>query len=180
MSKMSIAYAMKKKAQKHADGGPVLPQADTVQESMRKAFGSSKKHAEGGEICPSCGGSGPKMMAHGGMAEEKASGYLAMPKEHEVMNKDAMEEDDMVSRIMAKKMSKGGQVANDTHPFEAEFETPNEFDDLVLDDNLESHYGDDDNSGDMLGNKQEDEDRKDIVSRIMASRKKKDKNPRPA
>lgn len=66
--------------------------------------------------------------------------------------------------------SKGGEVAD---------EDSNQFDDLVLDDHLESdNSGSDD--GDELGDEQEDEDRKDIVSRIMKSSKKKDKNPRPA
>lgn len=92
----------------------------------------------------------------------------------EVDNSDG---EDLVARIMTK-MSKGGQVANESEP-EAD-SMPAEFDDLALRDDLESHYGDDDNSGDELGNAQEDEDRKDIVSRIMSSRRKKDRNPRPA
>lgn len=79
--------------------------------------------------------------------------------------------------------SKGGRVANQDHGEDnnemAGF-SPNEFDDLVLRDDLESTYGDDDNAGDALGNKQEDEDREDIVSRIMASRRKKDRLPSPA
>lgn len=79
--------------------------------------------------------------------------------------------------------SEGGKVANQEHGEnnnELAGFSPNEFDDLVLRDDLESTYGDDDNSGDNLGNAQEDEDRKDIVSRIMASRKKKDRMPNPA
>ena len=36
------------------------------------------------------------------------------------------------------------------------------------------------NSGDEIGNEQEDEDRRDIVSRIMKSRRLMDRNPRPA
>lgn len=91
-----------------------------------------------------------------------------------------MDDDDLVMRIMKKRYSEGGMVANDTGEGQSADEMPNQFDDLVLRDDLESTYGDDDNSGDMLGNEQEDEDRKDIVSRIMKSQKKKDKNPRPA
>lgn len=88
---------------------------------------------------------------------------------------------DMVGRIMKQRQmhySKGGKVANAT-PITAGFK-PNEFDDLVLRDDLESSYGDDDNSGDALGDAGEDARRSDIIARIMASRKKKDKNPRPA
>lgn len=81
------------------------------------------------------------------------------------------------------KYSEGGKVANQEHGKNDEdlagF-SPNEFDDLVLRDDLESSYSDDDNSGDALGNKQEDEDQHDIISRIMASRRKKDRMPNPA
>ena len=98
-------------------------------------------------------------------------------------------EQDLVDRIMHKvsqnfsgldRYSQGGKVANNTGTGEEADKLPNQYDDLVLRDDLESHYGDDNNSGDASGNAQEDEDRKDIVSRIMASHRKKDKNPRPA
>lgn len=104
---------------------------------------------------------------------------------HDEYQSEAHEED-MVGRIMKQRQmsySEGGKVANQEHGEnnnELAGFSPNEFDDLVLRDDLESHYGDDDNAGDSLDNKQEDEDRSDIVARIMASRKKKDKLPRPA
>lgn len=63
------------------------------------------------------------------------------------------------------KYSEGGKVAN-SDEIEAGFD-PNEFDDLHLRDNLESSYGEDDNAGDDLDNKQEDKDRADLVDRIM-------------
>lgn len=88
------------------------------------------------------------------------------------------DEHDMVSRIMKQRSnhySEGGRVANEDH-IEADFE-PNEFDDLAKDDHLEFHDTGA-NSGDELGDEQEDEDRHDIVSRIMKSRKLKDRNPR--
>ena len=97
------------------------------------------------------------------------------------------DEQDMVDRIMYKRSkdfsdldrySEGGKVANQDETT-AGF-SPNEFDDLHLRDDLSSSYGEDDNSGDALGNDQEDEDRKDIVARIMASRRKKDRLPSPA
>lgn len=230
MSKLAIAYAMKKKAKKMAKGGeadeasdaPYLPGADSAQGSMRKAF----KFAKGGPA-PS-----PTpdpdyddedmseeekkhaveaaMMAPMAMGGEMKSGYHAMPEEHEEDNYMAdMEDDkslnqhmvdmhastskaeqDLVDRIMMKRSkdyasearySKGGQVANQEHGENnnklAGF-SPNEFDDLVLRDDLESSYNGS-NAGDHLGNAQEDADRKDIVARIMASRRKKDKLPNP-
>lgn len=251
---LAIAYAMKRKAKKMAGGGPVLPGAQSAQDSLRKAF----KFAKGGDVKgvhtsdmemehpknkmekywagESQAGAGIrnadlndsnmqkayskhgkviaelksmkkpdiKGLAFGGELE---SGYHDMPEEHELMNHAAMTEDDkdlnqhmvdmqastdmseqdLVDRIMMKRSmdlsgdsrnySEGGRVANET-PITAGFK-PNEFDDLVLRDDLESTYGDDDNAGDMLGNEQQDEDRKDIVARIMASRRKKDRLPNP-
>ncbi len=78
---------------------------------------------------------------------------------------------------MMKKMSKGGRVAN-SDPFDPD-ESPNEFDDLALRDDLEFSY-DGENSGDYEGNEQHEEDERDIISRIMKSRRLKDHNPRPA
>lgn len=148
-----------------------------------------------------------KGLAHGGfLDEEMASGYHDMPMEHEIMNHAAMSEDDrklnqhhvmamdsqeqdIVDRIMMKRsqdfaglarLSRGGMVANDVGTGQEADKLPNQYDDLVLRDDLESSYGDDNNSGDASGNAQEDEDRKDIVARIMASRRKKDRMPNPA
>lgn len=86
---------------------------------------------------------------------------------------------DMVGRIMKQRQhcySHGGQVANDDAPFEYEFHTPDQFDELVKDDHLDFHYTGK-NSGDELGDAREDHDRHDIVSRIMKSRKKHDRMP---
>lgn len=85
---------------------------------------------------------------------------------------------DIISRAMKKcKYSKGGMVANET-PITAGFK-PNEFDDLALRDDIESSYTGE-NSGDDLGSMEEDDRRRDIVSRVMRSRMKKDRLPRPA
>lgn len=108
-------------------------------------------------------------MAEGGFITDNEQG-----PEHEM---------DMVGRVMAqkqKRFSEGGKVANDTEDHELKYETPNEFDDLVLRDDLESTYGEDNNAGDENDSEGENERRSDIVSKIMASRKKKDKLPRPA
>lgn len=89
------------------------------------------------------------------------------------------EEEDMVGRIMKQRehhYSHGGRVANDT-PITADFEK-NQFDDLVKDDDLEEHETGA-NSGDELGDEAEDHDRHDVVSRIMKSRRKKDRLPHP-
>jgi hypothetical protein len=76
-------------------------------------------------------------------------------------------------RIMmgrTKGYSEGGQVSN-SDEIKAGFDK-NEFDDLHLRDDLEfSDTGS--NSGDELSDDREDEDRKDIVSRVMRSRAKK-------
>lgn len=87
---------------------------------------------------------------------------------------------DIIDHVMRKRMmSRGGQVANDVGTgAEADME-PNQFDDLVLRDGLEEHYTGA-NSGDEIGNAQEDADRRDIVAMIMKSRKKKDRLPVPA
>ena len=105
----------------------------------------------------------PKLMSEGGMLTDE--GY-----------QDDSDELDMVGRIMARRMSEGGKVANTDEPT-ADF-MPNEFDDLHLRDDLEQNYTAA-NSGDELSDDQEDADRHDIVSRIMASRRKRPgMNPR--
>ena len=119
-------------------------------------------------------------------AQKKAEGGMVEDEKPELMKVEvpgmedmhAEHEGDMIDRIMAKHYSMGGRVANDTDPLADTL--PNEFDDLVLRDNLESTYGDDNNSGDASGNAQEMEDRRDIVARIMRQRSMKQHNPRPA
>lgn len=64
------------------------------------------------------------------------------------------------------KFSHGGQVANDVGQGEVADEKPNEFDDLVLRDELEEHYTGD-NSGDKIGGPSKD----DAVARAMLKRK---------
>ncbi len=109
----------------------------------------------------------PKLMAEGGSVEGEDDSIHPM-----------------VRRIMmgrAQGYSEGGRVANEgedelDHMADGK---PNEFDDLVLDDHLEgTNSGAAD--GDSIGDAQEDDDRSDIVARIMKSRSKKDRMPRPA
>lgn len=115
---MAIAYAMKRKASKMAQGGQVA--------------GSAAQEGEDGDT----------------------------------------DEDELIDRIMARRMSEGGKVANSTTVMADEL--PAEYDDLVLRDDLEGGYTGA-NSGDEIGNEQEDKDRSDLVSRIMKSRALKDR-----
>lgn len=131
--------------------------------SLEVAYALKKKQMAKGGLCMH--GKDNCEMCHGGQMAE--GGMI-----------DRDESADMVDRIMKKRhYSKGGQVANDT-PIKAGFEE-NQFDDLVKRDELEFAYTGK-NSGDELGNAQEDEDRRDMISRIMASRRLKDKMPRPS
>ena len=156
---LAIAYAQKRKAQ-------------------------AKKMAEGGQITDNYQSSCDEHCVSPCMVHPQADALDQTEMYHEKANASAMSEDEsMVDRIMKqRKLSEGGMVANEDHGHNdnelAGFD-PNEFDDLALRDDLKSTYGDDDNSGDSLDNAQEDEDRKDMVARIMKSRAKKDKLPNP-
>ncbi len=113
-------------------------------------------------------------MAQGGMAcQDCASGHCSVHGEKMAQGGWMDDGADMVDRIMKRRMSEGGRVSNEDHGPDddrlADF-SPNEFDDLALRDDLESDYTGA-NSGDEIGNAQEDEDRSDIVSRIMKSRR---------
>lgn len=93
-------------------------------------------------------------------------------------NETEAENHDLVDSIMKKRgYSEGGMIANEQEQITDDM--PNNFDDLSLRDDLESSYGDDDNSGDSLGNEQLSEDEHDMISRIMRSRAKKDRLPNP-
>lgn len=126
----------------------------------------------------------PDLMAEGGEAsldpqENQDEGTLSKIK-GDLGYAEGGEVDPMIHKIMmgrSKGYSEGGKVANDTE-MEAGF-MPNDFDDLALRDDLEGGYTGE-NSGDELGNEQEDMDREDIISRLMRSRAKKDRMPRPA
>lgn len=84
--------------------------------------------------------------------------------------------DGMVDRIMSK-YSEGGRVANEDED-DTDFKE-NEFDVMPEEDHLEEHETGA-NSGDELGDHDEDEREGDLVSRIMRSRSKRDRNPKPA
>jgi hypothetical protein len=104
----------------------------------------------------------------------KACGYA----EGGLVNPSPEDSGDMVDSIMAKRMSEGGMMANDTEAFNPDAE-PAQYDELVKDDDLDFSY-DGKNSGDEDGDEALDEEDDDVVSSVMKSRKKKDKNPKPA
>jgi hypothetical protein len=142
---LAIAYAMKKKAMEH--------------KARRGEMGSGMGHyAEGGmqDECKDC-----------------MSGHCDV-HDHDMLEDD----DDIVDRIMRKglkKMSEGGRVANEDHGEDDEYLadfSPNEFDDLSLNDDLEPHYKEDD-YGDDMGDDEED----DMVNRIMRKSRMKDRMP---
>lgn len=170
---LAIAYAMKKKGHKMARGGAMCAHGKDMCEMCHGG-----EYAEGGDVDMS-------MLNKHGADEVGAMGMdYDDQRQHERMISHPVENqsdhEDMVGRIMKQRMksySEGGQVANDTPP-DAEFED-NQFDDLVKRDDMAFNY-DSANSGDEIGDGQEDMDRKDIVARIMASRRKRDKMPRPA
>lgn len=120
-----------------------------------------------------------KKMAKGGMADEMESGYVEHKGDEKKADDMAMEEDDqmddMASRIVAKHYSKGGQVANDVGIAEAD-KLPAEYDDLVLRDDLEPGA----EASDEIGDEAQDERDRDIIVRVMRSRAKGDRMPRPA
>ncbi len=144
--------------------GKPMKQSLAIAYAMKK---KAQKKAMGGEI------------EH----EEESSGYLPEPKEHEVMNKAAEHEDeDMVSKIMRKMYAKGGVVADEgegEEDMQADSDV-NDFDYLSTGDLDDSTTNSGAADGDELGDHQEDEDRHDIVAKIMKSMSKKDKMPRPA
>ncbi len=94
----------------------------------------------------------------------------------EAVASDDEQDADMIARIVSKRReySKGGMVANDTPPLADSL--PADYDDLALRDDLE----DDSSAGNEIGDEALDKSDEDVVSKVMSSRKKKDKLPRPA
>ncbi len=170
---LAIAYAMKRRGKKMADGGFVREEEESGYRPMPMEHPKMDRRAEEeddrrlnqhGMYEVGAGG-----MAHGGMMD----GY-----------QDDSDDMDMIDHIMRQKSdcySEGGRVANQEHGPDdndmADFE-PNEFDDMVKDDDLSSSYTGA-NSGDEIGNEQEDEDQHDMIGMIMRERGKKDRMPIP-
>ncbi len=193
---LAIAYAMKRRGKKmayggYAKGGEVELEKDKVDEDMLHHGAADMKGAphEKDQYDPKeepgvkhdemAMEEDDRMLNQHGECEEGP--YGEMMAEGGMLTDDGYQsedhEDDMVGHIMKQRQchySKGGQVANKISP-DAEFED-NDFDDLVLDDTQEGHYP----GSQEIGDGREDDDRKDMVSMIMRSRKKRDRNPVPA
>lgn len=128
----------------------------------------------------------------GGNAQPLAEENVSHPESHdssishEVENQEGDEDEGagggnefhpMVFKIVmgrAKGYSKGGAVANEHE--ESADEQLNEFDDLPKDDHLEAHQ----DGSEEHGDEEEDEDREEVVKKVLSSRSKKDRMPRPA
>lgn len=126
----------------------------------------------------------PSMAVAYGMkkkASKQPEEHMSKMDDDQSLHKFMAHGGDIVDHIISKKYSQGGMVANGGEDELSHLADgmPNNFDDLALDDDLESTNSGE-SSGDFLGNAQEDEDRHDIVARVMKSRAKKDKMPRPA
>jgi hypothetical protein len=155
----------------HAGEGALNKSKELHREKLdeMKSMKKPNLYAEGGDVCE-CGTPGcPRCDDDAASKPTAISGGYAEGGE--------VDDDDLVGRIMKRRMSEGGKVANET-PETADFDD-NEFDDLVLRDDLEEHYTGK-NSGDEIGDKAVEDEDDDIVSRAMRSRSKKDKLPRPA
>lgn len=202
MDEQSLEH-MHDKKEHHIEKAKKLTKQSIKKERMRKK-NFPKHFAEGGFIednyQPECF----EDCEEPSHPHNQASGYVGHQANQVKHNHSAMMEDDKMfnqhgksdegagdmnsvsPRVMkiimgrAQGFSKGGQVANDTHQFEEDFEEPNEFDDLVLrDSDMEDADYTEKNSGDDLGNPGEDRRRKDRVMRAMM-KSKKQHNPNPA
>lgn len=188
---LAIAYGVKRKAKKMAKGGESSQAGKKA--AYHSGYGLKDMKSEGvnhqtAKGVPGVSGMGMRVRVGDPdakkMAKNKLEELRAMPKANikgMAEGGEALNEE-MIERLMRKRencYSEGGQVANNTHQFEYEFEEPNNFDDLSRRDDLEFSYTGA-NSGDELGNDQLEDDESDMISRIMRSRAKKDRNPRPA
>lgn len=189
---LAIAYSMKRKGKKMAHGG-MLTDDNYQSECTADCNSPCEVHEqesgfvehEGNRVksdADAMGEDNRKLNQHGEMEEGPTGARMA---EGGMMTDDGYQSEDdemdMIGRIMnqrQKMYSKGGKVSNSDMP-EADFK-PNEFDDLHLRDDLESTYTGA-NSGDELGDDDEDDRRKDMVSYIMRTRRNKaQRNPNPA
>jgi len=206
---LAIAYNMKKKSKKMAFGGGVAfdnskdrLHADEGHEmdpmtvepdprdmaASRKAAGERMidhdegiNYAKGGKVHKK------KMpMPNKDMAEEEAMMASQMPQpgmepqEPEQPQQPMMARGgELVDKIMSKRMNKadcyseGGMVANDTIHGDHSID---QYDDLVLRDDLDGTQPEDSNEH---GNEELKSEDADMVSKIMASRRKKDRLPNP-
>lgn len=171
---MAMAYALKKRSKKMAEGGRAEHEGVNKEtsryrpgESMagthtRAAADPSRSHSE--------------REYNRGKAKDTHHAVLSgMQSQRGQDRTNLAEGGDIVSKAMAKRMAKGGVVSNDDEDRDVEFEK-DEFDDLEKDDHLEAS----DSGSDEIGDERLEDDDRDIVSRVMKSRRKGDRMPRPA
>lgn len=192
---LAIAYGMKKRSHKMAEGGQIK---DNYQSSCHEhcespcaihpqASGFESHEGDPKRPDEAAMAEDPRALNQHGEIEEGPEGtYMAEGGQITDNKQSDAHEKDMVGRIMKQRQqmfSKGGQVANQDHgPNDSRLTgfDPNEFDDLVLrNDDMETADYTGTNSGDNLSSPGEDMRRRDIVSKVMASRRKKDRLPNP-
>ena len=173
MKNLAIAYSMKRKAKKMADGGEV--DTLTPQDYNRASNARDNAIQQSRSLEGSTEGSWNSQLKSD---YEKRAGDMEEIVRNGPAKSDglAMSHGGLIDKIISKKYSEGGKVANDSEPT-ADGDSA-DFDDLALRDGLEfSETGA--NSGDEDGDSAEDKDRNDIIARAMKSHSK-GRNPRPA
>ncbi len=158
-----------KKPHLYAEGGQVLGK---IFSGMASGGGSSSGGTKGQSTDKA---DSSDNFEHPSTSTPVTGSYAKGGECHACKGGTCMEHGGLVDRVMRKRMSKGGMVANDTEP-EADSESA-DFDYLAEHDDLAFHDTGA-NSGDRDGGRDDDEGR-DIVSRAMRSRKK-ERLPRPA
>lgn len=194
---LAIAYSMKKKAEKEkmAMGGMMEGEYDPTESPMPKHNSAAmmeddrdlNQHGEDetGPMSVYCADGGevedPHPTSTATIDPDKAAAMQAAMRKSFAEGGD-VHEMDMIDRIMKQRnssdancYSEGGEVANETSQESASME-PHEYDVLVKDDDLEGHYS----GSEEIGDAREDEDRRDIVARIMRQRKSGRGMPNPA
>lgn len=191
---LALAYAMKRRGKKMAMGGQIKDNYQHEHDDVDGGTIGSMKEQKSGFVDHEGDVKRPDKMAmeeddrmlnqHGEIEEGPQGTAYAEGGFIEDNKQSDAHEMDMVGRIMKQRQmmySKGGMVANGGEDDLDKMADgrPNNFDDLALRDDMEYSYTGA-NSGDELDDARENADRADIISRIMASRRKKDKMPRPA
>lgn len=175
MKSLALSYALKKKAKKMAEGGHV----DEIASGYVDHEGNDVKHNHMAMM------EDDRDLNQHGEYEEGPQGEMYADGGQITDNYQSEDHEmDMVGKIMKQRQmmySKGGMIANggEDELDEMADGQPNNFDDLSLRDDHEFSYTGK-NSGDEIGDARQEKDDHDLVARIMNSRRKKDRMPRPA
>lgn len=178
-SSMAIAYNMKKKSKKMAEGGDVMKAERHAHDKGTSASGakirSGNRSMDFSKHPIASAPSIHREMGREDHREAKERAAESLYAEHDRpkpklkgLAEGGDVEGDHIDRILSKCMSEGGVVSNEQG--EHADEMPNEFDDMVLDDHLDFHDTAA-NSGDDLGSKlNQKEDMQDRILRKRASK----------